>query len=227
MPGLLQIITPPVSSALTTLKTAKDDLNQADSYADDSYITKLIDRASSAVSAYCGRTLGKRTVSETCRISGQMSNTYLQAVGAFGTPLLNNAYKPLVLSQLPVVSITSVTERTTTLSSSDYEYDAESGMIWRLYAGLRSAWVNPVTTVTYVGGYTLPNDGTSTLPAVIEEVTLSLTRGAYFARGGDPKLMMEIVEGVGRNTYQQTASMSGMQIDENSASLLARYVART
>lgn len=228
MVSIVTIIAPAASAALTTLAMAKAELGITDVYSDDGYVGGLIDRASAVVARYCQRTFGLQTISEAFRQSDLTSSGY---PAPETTILAGNRYhsrtQPLILTQQPAQSITSVVESNVTLTAgTDFEADLQAGMLWRLSGDYRTGWL-PLTTVIYTSGWVLPQDsGTRTLPFDVEEVTLSLIRAAYSARGYNPKISREIVEGVGRVDYALAPTVSGMDLDANSKQMLAPYVIR-
>lgn len=226
MPGILQIQTPAASTKLTTVATAKAELNVT-STTDDTYIGTLIDRASAVVAGFIGNALGQQTAIETFRFGWSPGmGPAAQTVAPYGTPLTVQR-KPLVLQLPNVVSITSIVENGTTLDpmAPDYEFEAEAALVWRMQDGIRSFWNVPTVVVTYVAGWVLPNDGgTRTLPFDIEEVTLALVRSAYFARGRDPNIAMDMLDG--DRTQFWDRSVSGMVLDDALTARLSQYVNR-
>lgn len=225
--GVYTVVTPPASLKLTTLANAKEELNVTTS-ADDSYIGRLIDRASGVIASECGWTLGVRTVSETYRFGWQPGvGPSSQQVAPYGTPL-NAQFKPLILTFSPAPVIVSVTENGAALAldGTDFEIDV-SALLYRLRGGLRSFWGVPVVAAVYKAGFVLPNDspvaGVSPLPSDVESVCLALITAAYTSRGFDPRVQMDLTEGVGRTVYQRGGSILNMAVDDAMRDALAPY----
>jgi len=177
----ITVVVPPTTTLLTTLDRLKAELGITVT-ADDPVLSDMIERASSAIARECRRTFGRETVAET--------------LDGTGTRLLG-------LSVTPIVSITSVTEDSVTLASTEYSIeDAESGALYRLNgwgrsSGLRmwgteafaSGYIMPGYqdrryTVTYVGGYLLPPGATPNLPGAIEQACLETVKTWFAQRDG-------------------------------------------
>lgn len=227
MPGILTVITPPVSTALATLADAKAALNVTNT-ADDAFITSLINRASSVVAQHCGRAFGYQTVSEIFRYgAGSYIGPSAQTVAPYGTPLAAQ-FKPVTFSLAPVWSLT-INENTdpALTAGTDYDLDTEAGLAWRIRNGLRSWWGVPTVTAQYSSGWALPNDtpaaGVLALPGDVQEATLALVTTAYMRRGRDPSVILDLVEGVGRVGYAKIETVTGMAVDESIADMLAPY----
>ena len=126
--------------------------------------------------------------------------------------ILRCAAGGMILSSVPITAISSIVEDSNAplVLGTDYEFEAKSGLLWRLTtAGTRINWTGLTTTVTYSAGYVLPMDaGTRTLPYEIEDATLSMIHALYFLRGADPSVVLEVVEGVGRTGYNKNPSFS-------------------
>ena len=226
MPGtIITVTTPAASAALTTLAAAKLRCAVATS-TDDAAISALIDQASGLVADFCGRAFGVEAINETFRFTWRAGDTPLSQSGPRTTSGRVEG-PPLILSRSPVVSVVDVTEAGTLLAAgTDYETDANAGLLYRIAGDTRSWWAMPKVSVDYTAGYVLPADvGTRTLPVAVEAVTLALVASAYLSLGRDPATYYELVEGVGRNQYFDRG-VSPMKIDENMQMLLAPYVAR-
>ncbi len=120
--------------------------------------------------------------------------------------------EPLILTNVPVVTLSSVTENGIALvQGTDFEIEARSGLLWRLSNGSRCSWTASNTVVSYTSGYVLPQDmGTRTLPYDIEDAALSLIKGSYFGRSQNPSVILEVTEGVGRTQYAPSGSAIGI-----------------
>lgn len=231
MPGLVSVTVAPASSALTTLANVKDELQITDTNS-DSYLTRQIGMASSAIARHCGRSLGSQTVAETFRFGWQPGiGPSAQQVAPYGTPL-NVQMKPLLVSLPFVSSFVSVVENggTPLVLNTDFETDTVAGLVYRLRGAIRSYWAVPTVVMTYVSGWQLPGDsptsGVPALPAEVEGVCIALVRAAYNDRGRDMSVVMDWQEGLGRVQYAAAKSSGSMTIDDELADLLAPYVVR-
>lgn len=223
MQSITSISSPPPTTQLTTLGNAKLDLAVSMSE-DDAYITFLITRASSIITGWIGRAIGQQTVVQTFRqtYGAYLYNPYPPAYGA--QPQDGNRVSPLILAFRPVISITSITEDggSALTQGTDFEVQSASGLVWRLASGVRQQWSGSSTVVTYQSGYVLPSDtGTRTMPADIEDVALGLVRSAYFSRGQDPSIILEVTDNVGRTGYK--GATAPMALDEGMRQILTSY----
>ena len=191
---MIQIITPATNRMLTTLDAVYARGVVDEDTADDNAVEAMIRSASAAVERYCGRVFARETVKETFRVcSAQV----------------------LQLSRLPVTSVTSVTMAGDTIDSDDYEFDSETGAIYKLYGDYPAVWAGKIE-ITYVGGYILPtdiNDSAATLPADVEEAVISMVGSVYASQSTATTgaVRAEEVDGLGRIEYAtSTASQSAM-----------------
>src|SRR5512132_4500470 len=124
------IVTDPADShRLTTLEAIGAELSLSDWY-DDDYLLGLIDQASAAVRSWCGRAFALEGVSETCR--------------------LTRPAESLVLSRWPVVTIDAISEAGTVLTGSDFETEADKGLLYLLDdADGRTDWPAGKIVVAY------------------------------------------------------------------------------
>lgn len=220
MSGILSVITPAATTALTTLAAVKTDLGLTTS-TDDDYLTSLILRVSGTIAGWIGRPLGVQSLVETCRQAHGSYHAFYPYPPSYGARS-SLASRPLVLSCVPVVAISDVSEDGTSLTTDDYEIDSASGLLWRLSGSVRCAWAASSVVVTYDAGFVLPQDGgTRTLPIAVEEAALSLIRNNYHARYRDPQVILELTEGVGRTGWSPTLSTTAL--DDGIKALLAPY----
>jgi len=79
----------------------------------------------------------------------------------------------------PVLSITSVVEDGTTLTSDDYDLDAVSGLLWRGEMGSGQSWARGagIVTVTWLAGYANP-------PLPVQQGVLELLSHLWESRQG-------------------------------------------
>ncbi len=174
---MLTVITPAATSALTTLDAVKAELKVVGN-GDDGWLSAVIGRASAAVRSFCRRPFGAETVREVLHLSAPA--------------------EALALERWPLLSIASVTEGGKALTGSDFEAESETGLVYRLASGTRRNWLAGRIEVEYRAGYVLPGENGRTLPEDIEHAVILLVMGQWHARGRDPAVKSESVEGVGR-----------------------------
>jgi hypothetical protein len=177
MNSIVTVTTSADSYDLTVLRTVKTelDIEQSDNSKDEK-LAAYIKQASGAFETECDRVFARETVSEQFRVSG--CNTSLR------------------LSRRPVSSVTSVTVDGAT--TTDYELDPKTGVLYHLTSGLRTDWTTGNVVVVYSGGYVLLTG----LPYDIERGIISLVKQYYFTAGRDPTLRSEDEPGVQSYTYQ-------------------------
>lgn len=180
MQSILIVTSAATSFNLTTAAAVRQELSIA-GVDDDLWINGKLPRASAAAATYCGRILARQTYSQMFRTDYECS-------------------RMLFLREYPVTSITSVIEDGVTLATTDYEIEAETGILYRLCSDQRVPWIGCKVTVVFVAGYVLPG-GVSTLPNDIEDATIALMKSAYMARQKDPALKSYEVPGVVSETY--------------------------
>lgn len=99
----------------------------------------------------------------------------------------------LRLSRWPVAEILQVIEDGSELTPDGWELDEVNGQLWRIANGDRSCWSGcGNTTVSYVGGYILPDD----LPAAIQRAAIDQIKGTHYAAKRDPALRSENLPGL-------------------------------
>lgn len=202
MPGVVKVTVPPTAASLTTLAAAQAECGTTDD------VTVLIDRASAAVAAYCGRAFGLQTIAETFRLGQHRWRvpTHLRVA-------------PLVL-QYPPVSVSSVIEDGTALTV-DVDYEQDGSLLHRLVGNYRREWYISPTVVTYTTGWTLPD----AVPSDLEAACLALIRQAFFFVGGDPSVSSDQTFQVGTTSYFNRPA-SGFVIDAGTADTLSKYMVR-
>lgn len=108
----------------------------------------------------------------------------------------------LRLSRWPVAEILQVIEGGTELTPDGWELDDVTGQLWRLAGGDRACWSGcGTTTVSYVGGYDLPDD----LPADIQRAALDEIKAKFMSGPRDPNLRSFNVP----DTFQASYSVGG------------------
>lgn len=180
MTGTIVEITSGASGAarhLTVTADVKDDLGiTANTW--NALFDRYVGEASEAIAEACGRVFAKETVSEQFR------------------PVLPP--DELMLTRWPVASITSVTEDADTpLTSSDYEVDKASGLLYRRSSDVRIAWQAEKVVVVYEAGYELP----ASAPLALQKAARALVRAQWLGRGRDPLVRSEEVPGVLRQDF--------------------------
>lgn len=194
---MLMIITPAVTGNLTVLATVKAELGITGS-ADDAYLEALICQASGMLAAYCGRiTFGTERLRQIERLEQPR-----EAI------LLKRNLRPRVLS---------VTEDGTALPASAYELSG--ALLYRLEAERRVPWaIDRKIEITYDSGYDLLTD----LPHDLERACLEVIKAQYHARGRDPLLRSDSVEGIGSSAWLDPRA--GMEaLPPQAAALAAPY----
>ena len=143
---------------LFDLKTALG-FDQSDTTKDDQ-LELLIKWSSGEIATLCNRVFAQETIEETFRDTNGMTGD-------------------LYLSHYPIKQISSVTDNDAVLTEDiDFEVDVRPGKI----SSLTGSWTGPVV-VSYVGGYELPFDGSSTTASAIAlaQAAMLLTKEAYYA----------------------------------------------
>jgi hypothetical protein len=169
------------SLKLTTVTRVKSELGLT-STSDDALLSDIVDRASDAVESYCHRTFAREVVSET-----------LPGYGGIH----------LQLARTPVITVSSVTQNSSTITSTDYSIaDPHKGWLYRrsgwgwtaqTYEGLHSTWAwldqgfpmpgqeEPNFTAAYTAGFILPSENvTSTaISAAAADNSFNSTGGLF------------------------------------------------
>ena len=166
--SLLNVITPATTHDLTTLEIVKDELNVTDASSDTRF-ARWISATSDYIEKFCNRVFATEQVSELWRASdrGAVYGTYMR-------DHLSDQPDALSLRRFPIVEITSITENTggDPLTTDDYEMEVATGLLWKMVDGYRSHWWGPSVTVTYTGGYDLPDHP----PPALEQACLMLIK---------------------------------------------------
>lgn len=178
---MLTILTPAASHRLTTLDAVKAELQIADANS-DAWLDALIDQASAAIAAWCGRTFAKETVRETI---------HLEIAAPF-----------LILTRRPVLSIASLTINGVSMDPTCAEAD-EAGLLYRVESdGRRIAWLPGRYAIDYESGFVLPGETGRTLPADIERAAIIAVNNLHHARGRNHAQKVSEVEGIGRMVFE-------------------------
>lgn len=209
---MLSVPTPASSFRLATVDAVKLELG-IDGSADDEWIGRRIDIASSQAASYCNRVFARETVTETFR-------NYRSIMIPGIDP------EPLRMTRIPVISVASVTENEEAVAAANYEYDDATGLMWRLDDdGGRIAWEEGKIVVAYTGGYNLPGDTSNSLPADVEAAVIEMVKASYFARLRDPLIKSEYAPDVGKVEYWVGSTNDvAPGVPDTAAALLGPYV---
>jgi hypothetical protein len=162
---------------LTTLADVKAELDITGT-TQDTALSAQITTWSKVIADYCNRVFAQQHVIETFTNSIR--------------PQPRERLGELVLSRFPVASINSITVDTVALDATDYEFDAEQGMVWRTDG---CVWRGKVA-VDYVGGYDLPTDA----PAALSRACIELVKVQRFMATRD-RTIREVAHGDARVAY--------------------------
>lgn len=186
------VVTAAKSRDLTTLATAKDEL-QITGTSYDKRLKRWITEESATVERYCGRRLVSETLQQTFVVHQDV----------------NQPTTDLRLALWPVTAILSVTWDNVVLTPDQWHLDAEAGLL-RRYDAFQDCWVPwfdygsfyyrsypSIVVVQYTGGYTLGID----LPPDIEAATLMQLQYRKSAGTRDPTIRSESVPNVLSTTY--------------------------
>jgi hypothetical protein len=122
----------------------------------------------------------------------------------------------LVLSRRPIVSVTSVTEDGTALTSADYEIFASKGALRRLTGATAMFWYAATTVIVYDAGW-------DTVPTDIKFAAEQLARAYWFQNARDPALRQISVPGVIERQYW-VGSAGDPDIPQNVMDMLSPYM---
>jgi len=190
------VIVPATASALTTKEAVKTELGITGT-ADDAFIDSLILQASSAISTYCSYTFGVETLRDTYRYG--WATNYRE----------DDSF--LLLAKTPVIAITSVlVDNAAYVADTNYYFDGDAGMVYRLIANARENWNFNVGVIEYTAGYVLPGSPNPTLPGVVERACIDMVKLGVANRSRDQQLRSEqIMDVVTRTWYPTTSETSG------------------
>ncbi len=156
---------------------------------DNALISTIIDRVSAQTVAYCNQNFAKQTYTETMSGSGG---------------------KNLMVTNTPIVSITSVTYDGTVVDPSLYTIqEPEIGLI-RSTTRWNYTYGDYLYSVVYVAGYVLPSftSGTVNLPLDIQAAALEMAKSMYNSRDEDSSLFSESVPDVYEAQYGGSSGSS-------------------
>jgi len=184
---------------LTDLATIHDELGISDGdTSNDTFFSRVITQASTAISNYCNRVFQVETVQD----------LIYEERDAFPYQVPGGVRK-LQVSRFPIVEITSLVEDVTTLvEGTDFMTDQKRGQLIRLNptTGYPIMWPSKPITVIYSAGF-------ASEPADIQDAVIRLVKLRYFARTRDPLLKQENADGVGSSTYWVGPTDTGLPPD--------------
>ena len=138
----LTVLTAATSRRLTTADALYADTGSVHYLEEPTLTNALIDQASAAIEAWCGRIFAQQR--------------YVEVVGQFPDACLPLRQYPIVAVESLLAGVTSVT---------DYRIeDAENGMLYRRY-GWGRQWAPDDLTITYIAGYRLPEQTSPPAPS--------------------------------------------------------------
>lgn len=186
---------------LTTVEAVKSEAEITDCAA-DVFLGDLIDQASAVIVNHCGRPFAIETVRE-----------------AIELPCPSPSILP---ARWPFTELVSLKNNGQTIAVDGTETD-DAGLVYRLDgAGDRIDWPRGYLLITYRAGYVVPGQPARTLPHDVERACLSLVKGAWFARGRDPLIRSEDVDGVLATAYQ-VGGFSGSSLPPDVEGLLSNH----
>lgn len=186
---MLIVVTPAASRLLSTVERLQVELG-ATSEPQASQVAGVLAEASAAVETHCSRTFARETVRETLRLRSAHGGA-------------------IRLQRSPIASIASITEDGAAVTADDYEYEADTGQVYRLREDRRVGWPASKIVITYEAGYILPGADGADLPADVERQCLRVAVAIWHSRNRDPLLRSEAAEGVGSASYVDPSDASG------------------
>jgi hypothetical protein len=192
------IVTPAVDRNLVTLDDLREQLRvRPGDVANDSWLTKVIARASLAAERYCNRIFAKQTYSD-----------------VFLAGVTGATDEPLILSQAPVDPATvEVTLDGAVMTADGYQIEPLAAHLWR--SG--TYWSNTAgLSVNYDAGF-------DPVPADVQQAVLDLCTAENSGRGRDPMLRATESPGLGRQEFWVGGVPGGSLLPQDIASLLNPY----
>jgi hypothetical protein len=200
-PYITTVVTPATNRDLTTLVNVREQLQiKSNDTAQDSWLAKVITRASKQTERYCNRIF--------------VQQTYQDTFGAFSA----DSGTPLMLGQAPV-EVSLVTLDGSDLGDTDWIADQLPGLLYRAGDANSRAWIaNSSVVVQYVGGF-------AEVPEDVEQAVIELCVMEFRSRGRDPMLRERETPGMGRETFWvgPVPGLPGTQMPGDIASLLMPY----
>lgn len=185
------------STHLITLDDLKNYLNiPLTDTSSDAELTAMRDAAETYCETYTGRSLRQQTVTE-----------YLNGDG---TPFLT-------LHNIPIVSITSVTEMGNAVATTDFAADLERGILARTIGTYYPTWWLPgyrTVTVVYEAGYS-----GSTVAPDLQQAVLAVAREFWESQRGN----LPAVVGQENSEWAKDTRYLSMSVPREAQMVLDRY----
>lgn len=207
MQSVLIVNTPATSSDLTILANVKAELSLITT-AEDVNLATWITQASGACAAYCNRTFGLETVTETFR--NRFSYIYRQ---------FDNRVEKILLVRNPVVAINSIVQDGTPLVQDvDYQLDPEEGILYRLdpTTDAITHWGFSKLVVNYSGGYQL----IGSLPYNVERACITQVKAIRGNASRDQQVKSETIPGVLTTAYWSAGANENGALEPEVTALL-------
>lgn len=186
---MLTLISPAADRNILTLAEIKAALSITDSDSDLRLQTLGL-QVSDTISDFCGV------------VTDGMSPATLLSEKVQETIRLTDPLSTIILSRRFVSSISSITLAGVEVSPSLYTVDRASGLLRHIDVnGWPDNWPAGVWSITYVAGF-------ASAPTPLKLAAATLLRDIFSTQDRDPLLRMEMVEGVGRQDFYQSASSS-------------------
>lgn len=187
-PYLTTVDTAATSKDLTVKAAVKAELGITATTWDDQIDTH-IHQESARIVGYCNREFASEKVTDKFRPAGSWV-----------------AIDSLWMSRVPVGTIHAVIVDGTTLDSTEYEVNTQSGELWRLdSSGNRICWsIATLATVQHTSGYTL----LTTLPHDVERACIEQVKAQFLSRQRDGTIRSENVPGLGQTEYAVSGGSS-------------------
>jgi hypothetical protein len=190
------LVTPPTQTALTTVAKIKAELTSA-SPSQALRIPDLIEEASSIITGHIERELARATVKDT------FHGHYFRRM-------------PLVLSRLPVTTLTSVVSAGSAQDLSTLDLDAGAAVLYMHGHDV---------AVTYDAGYLLPGQAGRDLPHAIERACIDVVLALWYRPSrGDPMIRSESIDGIGSTSYLDPAQGSAAAMPPTAVAALSRFM---
>lgn len=191
-PELITTVT--VAATSYDLVSAQDVLDELDldEAKNPSLLARWIKEASSAAAKFCNRVFVAETVQDQFFPFRDWP------------PIVRGRVAPLQLSRSPVITLTSITEDGTLLTSgTDFLLKANVGQCVRLDS---VAWPKTWPAIAIVAIY---QAGFAAIPDDVIGAVIRMVKSRYLAQGRDPMLRQENVEGVYSATYWVAGAPGG------------------
>ncbi|MDO1582426.1 phage head-tail connector protein [Rhizobium oryzicola] len=200
------VVTPASSQRLASLDDVKAELGITDA-TQDALLGRLIDVCSAAAAQFCDRVFPLETVKDEVWPDRE----------PHGCQVLPGIHV-LQLSRWPVGTVASVTENGDPLTDGvGYRVDPVVGQVHRFDAsGYPCPWRAWPLAVEYEAGY-------AAVPLDVQDAVIRLVRARYFAKGRDPYLRSESIEGVRSASWWVPTGTDAAAMPPDVADILSNY----